>query len=330
VGHPLEVIPAPPQGHRRRVTLFAPGQGDLHEVRVAQDPLIALPMCQAPSPAFLHLHPAAQAANQSSADEILPPALGRPLGHKGPVGLVCPPWPCPEGGEDIRDILPGPGPRPQHSAVTAVGVARQRGDVRDQPRTEGVQVDVAHQLLEVAVFLTDDRFVAVLEEIPVPAMAAVEPDRVAGEEAPHQGGQGDGTGPDQEVGMVRQEGPGIAGGLGGRQEPRQAGQKLLPILVVPEDIAALDPPDDDVLHGPRGVEAGGSRHGRLASTCWGCEASELFKGVPLCSHAGKGLGFNSGNLMLTRLPAVVPCADLDGFPTADEGGAHGGRRGYRD
>jgi hypothetical protein len=48
--------------------------------------------------------------------------------------------------------------------------------------------------------------------VPHPLMSPVEGTRITGEEGPHAPGQGATPRADQEVGMVRQEGPGVDGG----------------------------------------------------------------------------------------------------------------------
>ena len=79
------------------------------------------------------------------------------------------------------------------------------------------------------------------------------------------GRDGGGAGPENEVGMIGKESPHVAGDLRDRQEPLPACEKALPILVVPEDVSALDPPDNEVMHTSRRIQACGSRHGSSVS-----------------------------------------------------------------
>jgi len=93
--------------------------------------------------------------------------------------------------------------------VATPGVAGEMREVSDAPRPEGVQVDVAHEFLEVGILLHHDGLVPVLEEMPVPLVPAVEVPGIPGEEAPHEGGKPVGATPEKKVGVVGQEGPGV-------------------------------------------------------------------------------------------------------------------------
>ena len=58
-------------------------------------------------------------------------------------------------------------------------------EVLHQFCSQWIQVDIADQLQEVRVFFTDDRFVAVLEEMAAAFMAFVEGDGISGHETAH-------------------------------------------------------------------------------------------------------------------------------------------------
>ena len=62
--------------------------------------------------------------------------------------------------------------------------------VLNQSGSEGIQVDVPNEFLEINVFITDDRFKAILEEMAMAAMAKVIADGIAGQKAPHEPRQG--------------------------------------------------------------------------------------------------------------------------------------------
>jgi hypothetical protein len=47
-------------------------------------------------------------------------------------------------------------------------------------------MDVTNELLKISVFVTDDRFIAILKEMAVPAMAEVIGDGIAGQEPTHE------------------------------------------------------------------------------------------------------------------------------------------------
>ena len=67
-------------------------------------------------------------------------------------------------------------------------IGSQRLHGFNDTRSKRVKVDVAHQLLEVWIFLTENRFVAVLKQVPVPPMAAIEAYGITGEQPAHYRG----------------------------------------------------------------------------------------------------------------------------------------------
>ena len=133
-------------------------------------------------------------------------------------------------------------------------VAIQTREVRHELGPEGIEVEVADQVPEVGVCLDDEGLVAVLEEMAVPAMAPVVRLGVAGEEPAHELGEPLGATPEQQVRVVGQEGPGIDRGPGRRGDRAQAGHESLPILPIGHDLPPLDPAEDDVVQGPRGIQ----------------------------------------------------------------------------
>jgi hypothetical protein len=53
--------------------------------------------------------------------------------------------------------------------------------------------------------------------------------------------------------MVRNQRPGQAGGVGFLQKFSRAFEELVPVIVVSKDQSALNPPNDDVVQGPRRI-----------------------------------------------------------------------------
>ena len=64
-------------------------------------------------------------------------------------------------------------------------------DIAHKVRPQRVQMDIADQVLEIAVLLAQDRFVAILKKLPVPSIFPVKPGRVPGEQAAHEYGNRD-------------------------------------------------------------------------------------------------------------------------------------------
>src|SRR3990172_11633539 len=108
-------------------------------------------------------------------------------------------------------------------------------------------MDVAHQLPQVRIFLAEDRLISILKEMAVALMATVEPDCIAGKQATHNRCDGFFARTKQKMCMVRDQCPRVArGGSLGENLP-QARQEIIPVCIVPEDVAPLYPPNHDVV-----------------------------------------------------------------------------------
>ena len=91
-------------------------------------------------------------------------------------------------------------------------------------------------------------------------MAPVEGPGIAREERAHAARQGPPPCPEQEVGMVREEGPGIHGEAGCLHQRPDPGAEVAPISVVPENGSALEAAHHHVVEDPRGIQAGLAGH----------------------------------------------------------------------
>ena len=106
------------------------------------------------------------------------------------------------------------------------------GQIRDEPCAQRIEVDVAHQLAEVWILLTDDRPVPVLEEMAPPPVAAVVRLGVARQEPAHALGEPRRAAPQEQVGMVGEEGPGVEGGPGRRGDLAQPAEERRTVLAI--------------------------------------------------------------------------------------------------
>ncbi len=97
--------------------------------------------------------------------------------------------------------------------------------------------------------------------VALPAM--IEPDGIPGEQAPHYGRQGDHAGAQEHMRMIRHQRPGVTNRLRFGQKPRQPGEEILPILVVPDDVPPFDTADHDVVEHPWRVKPSLAWHGPL-------------------------------------------------------------------
>ncbi len=101
-------------------------------------------------------------------------------------------------------------------------------------------MDITDQLKEIGIFLAEDRFIPILEEVAMSPVAAVIGDGVTGEKSSHHRGDRDRACPKQEVNVIRKQDPGIAGSGGLGKNVSQPIHKSIPILVILKDSSALD------------------------------------------------------------------------------------------
>lgn len=121
-------------------------------------------------------------------------------------------------------------------------------------------MNVTDQLEEIGIFLAQDRLVPILEEMPMSPVTAVVGDSVAREKPPHHSGDGGPARPKQEMNVIREQHPTIAGSTGLRKNASHPIDKLISILVILEDFSALDPSYNDVMQSTGSVNAGLAGH----------------------------------------------------------------------
>jgi len=197
-------------GVLRPLPLIASGQQPLDEGPAPQDARIR----QHPVPALAEgpdFGPAAQRAEERPAHQLGAAALGEPLPEERALGPERAALAPPEPREHVRPILPRVARAPQNPGMATPGGAGQVGQIRDEPRPQRIEVDVAHQLAEVGLLLHDDGFIPVLEEVPHPLVAAVVPEGVAREQPAQELREPLGPTAEQQMGMVGEDGPGVDG-----------------------------------------------------------------------------------------------------------------------
>jgi hypothetical protein len=197
-----------------------------------------------------------------------PPALqlaARPLGPaSGEEGAVGPPGAEDRGaelGEDGSGVLPGARDGPTERAVAGPGVAVESAERGNDLRPDRVQVEVADEFQQVGLFLHHDGFIAVLESMPDPLVAAVEGPSVPRQKGAHAAGQGPRPGADQQMGMIGEERPGIDDPGSRLGEGFQTRDEIAAVGVVPKDSRPLDPPHHHMMQSVRGIQAGLAGHG---------------------------------------------------------------------
>lgn len=144
--------------------------------------------------------------------------------------------------------------------MPAVGVTGQGRKVRHDPRTKRIEMEVADQLKEVRLLLNYNRLVPVLEEMAGTVMPAVEGSCIPCKQRSHSAGEWLTLCPDQEVGVVGQQSPGVDPDGLGQGQVRKAADEVVPIAIVPEDGTALDPPHHNMVQDPRRIKARATGH----------------------------------------------------------------------
>jgi hypothetical protein len=79
-------------------------------------------------------------------------------------------------------------------------------------------VNITDQFFEICIFLANNGFVPILKKLAVSSMSAIETHCITGKQTPHEGGNGSIPGPEQEMSMIGQKGPRIAGYIRFRQQ----------------------------------------------------------------------------------------------------------------
>jgi len=108
-------------------------------------------------------------------------------------------------------------------------------------------MDITDQLQEIGFVFANDRFVAILKEMPISPVTAVEGDGITGHETSHGPAQMNIFASEQEMKMVWKQRPRITMDSSRIQYLLKTGQEIPIVLLVPEDPAPLNSPGHDVL-----------------------------------------------------------------------------------
>ena len=178
--------------------------------------------------------------------------------------MVAPPRRPPlfsEMAQHFIDILPELFGFAHNDAVAAKGISTKGIHILDQFGSHGIQMNVAHQLQEIAVLLAEDGFIAILKEMPAAAIAAVVASGVAGQQATHYRSDGNAAGAQQKLKMVGDQSSGKAAGIGFFNNSAQPVDKIVSVTIVGKDFTAFGTADDDVVQGTGCVQSGLTWHG---------------------------------------------------------------------
>jgi hypothetical protein len=117
-------------------------------------------------------------------------------------------------------------------------------------------VNIPNQFPQIGVFLADNRFVPILEEVPVAFVPPIETDRIPGKQSSHQARKGHRPRAEKKVSVIWHQDPRIAGRFQLRKKHGEALNKILVIVLVQEYLATLYPSDHDVVQNTGCVKTG--------------------------------------------------------------------------
>jgi hypothetical protein len=116
-----------------------------------------------------------------------------------------------------------------------------------QSGPKGIQMDIAHKLLQVDIFLAKDRLVTVLEKMPMATITSVEGHGIPRQELPHQAGDGNCSCSEKKMSMIAKQRPCVARGRASHQDSAQSIKEGLAIFIVSKDHSPVDPSDHHMV-----------------------------------------------------------------------------------
>ena len=148
---------------------------------------------------------------------------------------------------------------------------------------------VAHQCENLRVRGDEQRFVAVLEEVPHPVVTQIERLCIARVYSGHHLPEGYLSRSQDEVYVIRHEGPRVTAHSRFGQDPVQSSEQIPIVALVVEEMPSLYSAQQDVMHATRGIDTWPTRH--LPSPAGPYGAPPTDRSGELCSTGG----FPSGN-----------------------------------
>lgn len=115
-------------------------------------------------------------------------------------------------------------------------------------------MNVSNEFQEIGILLTQDRLVSVLEEMPVPPVAQIKGNRIAGQQPAHQSRDRSSSCSQKEVKMVWKKRPGVAGAFCSLEIGGKPLQKIIAVLIIEEYFSPLNPPPYNVVKGSRDID----------------------------------------------------------------------------
>ena len=149
--------------------------------------------------------------------------------------------------------------------MAGIGIGIEEIEVLNDPGAERIEMNVPNQFEQVRFLFAENGFIAVLEKMAGSFVTLVERHGIAGKKASHDARYRRGSGPKEKMGVVREQGEGIAGGLLFGEYLAGPVDKAIPVDAVVKDRAPCDASDHQMVHRAWGVYAGMSRHKGIVS-----------------------------------------------------------------
>lgn len=229
-----------------QVPFFRFFQDLVDEFASSQDSLIKFFFLPPPSHGE-DLRPAALASDEASAGQFFDVSLPDSLPHEPAVSVDGLPAGVPELRQYAVRIHPSRSCLADDDPVPAPGVAAEFLDGLNDPCADGIEMDVADQGQEVVVFVAENGFVAVLEQVAGSFVPAVVVLGVPGEEFPHDAGHAVFAALKEDVDVIPHEDPCVDSALPFTHGLTKPLKETASVLVVSEYVCFIDTPDHDVV-----------------------------------------------------------------------------------
>jgi hypothetical protein len=144
--------------------------------------------------------------------------------------------------------------------VAASGEPAQFIEILHKARSDGVEKDVTHQFQEVGVFLAKNRLNTILEQVTGSSVSSVEPHGIAGQKTTHYRGDRHGSGSQEQVEVVGNQGPCITSGIRFLENSPQSFQEMVPVLVAAKYLPTFNAPDHHMMQGAGSIYSGSPWH----------------------------------------------------------------------
>lgn len=122
-------------------------------------------------------------------------------------------------------------------------------------------MNVADQLQQIRILLTDDRFIAIPEKGTIPFVPPIVGHGVSGHELSHHPAEGHCRSLKKQMKMVWEQRPCVAMGTRFSQDRPEPMEKIVTVFLISEERRSLDPPSHDVMNQAGGIEPREAGHG---------------------------------------------------------------------